>query len=100
MCRRCSTPFPPQLKTHQGGLSGYEASSWNGICAPKNTPAGIIDKLNKETNAGLADPNFKGRLVGLGLALMPMTTAEFGKLIVDDIEKWGKVIRVAHIKPD
>ena len=81
-------------------VSGYEASSWNGICAPKNTPADIIDKFNKETNAGLADPNFKDRLVGLGLALMPMTTAEFGKLIVDDIEKWGRVIRVAHIKPD
>ena len=76
-------------------VSGYEASSWNGIWRPRTRRP--VLSTSSTRNAGLADPNFKGRLAGLGLALMPMTTAEFGKLIADDIEKWGKVIRVATL---
>ena len=78
-------------------VPGYEASAWFGIGAPKATPAEIIEKLNKEVNAALADPRMKARIVDLGdvLALLP---ADFGKLIADDTEKWGKVIRAANIK--
>ena len=65
---------------------------------PKNTPTEIIDKLNKEINAGLADPKIKARFADLGDA--PISPADFGKLIVDETEKWGKVIRAANIKPN
>ena len=71
-----------------------------GIGAPKNTPAEIIDKLNKEINAGLADPKIKARLADLGGTPLPGSPADFGKLIADETEKWGKVIRAANIKPD
>ena len=81
-------------------VPGYEASGWLGFGAPKNTPTEIIDKLNKEINAGLADPKMKARLTDLGGVPMAMTPAEFGKLIADETEKWGKVIRAANIKPD
>jgi tripartite-type tricarboxylate transporter receptor subunit TctC len=81
-------------------VPGYEASIWFGVSAPRNTPAEIVDKLNKEINAGLADPKIRARLAELGSAPMPMTPAEFGKLVADEIEKWGKVIRAANIKAD
>ena len=71
-----------------------------GLGAPKNTPAEIIDKLNKEINAGLDDPKLKTRLVDLGGTLLAGSPADFGKLIADDTEKWGKVIRAANIKSD
>jgi len=71
-----------------------------GMAAPKNTPAEIIDKLNKEINAGLADSKIKARLADLGGAPIPMTPADFGKLIADETEKWGKVIRAANIKAE
>ena len=80
--------------------AGLRGERWFGIGAPKNTPAEIIDKLNKEINAGLADPKIKARLADLGGAPMPVTPAEFGKLIADETEKWGKVIRAANIKPE
>jgi tripartite-type tricarboxylate transporter receptor subunit TctC len=81
-------------------LPGYEASSWDGIAAPRNTPAEIIARLNAEINAALADAKIKARLADLGAAPLPMTPVEFGKLIVADTEKWAKVIRAAHIKPE
>jgi tripartite-type tricarboxylate transporter receptor subunit TctC len=81
-------------------VPGYEASSWFGICAPRNTPAEIIDKLNREINAGLSDPKIKARFVDMGGAAPLGSPADFGKLIVDETEKWAKVIRAANIKPD
>ena len=90
----------PDVPTVGDVLPGYEASSWTGITAPRNTPVDIIDKLNKAINAGLADAKIRERLADLGGLPMPMTPAEFGKFIVDETEKWGKVIRAANIKPD
>ena len=81
-------------------VPGYEASAWYGVGAPKNTPAEIIDKLNKEINAALADPKMKARLSGLGGTCLRASPAEFGKLIADETEKWAKVIRAANIKPE
>ena len=78
-------------------MPGYEATAWFGIGAPRNTPTEIIEKLNSEVSAGLADPKIKERLADLGGAPMPMTPAEFGKLIAEETEKWGKVIRAANI---
>jgi tripartite-type tricarboxylate transporter receptor subunit TctC len=71
-----------------------------GFGAPRNTPAEIIDTLNKEINAALADPNMKARLADLGGTVLPGSPADFGKLIADDTEKWAKVIRAANIKPE
>ena len=81
-------------------LPDYEASAWYGIGAPKNTPYEIIDKLNKEINAGLADPKLKARLADLGGTVLGGPPADFGKLIADETEKWGKVIRAANIKAE
>ena len=81
-------------------VPGYDASGWYGIGAPKNTPTEIIDRLNKEINAALADPKIKARLADLGAVPMPMTPAEFGKFIASETDKWGKVIRAANIKPE
>ena len=81
-------------------VPGYEASSIFGFGAPKNTPAEIIDKLNKEINAGLADPKIKARLADLDGTVLVGSPADFGKLIAEETEKWGKVIRAANIKPE
>ena len=81
-------------------VPGYEASSIFGLGAPRNTPIEIIDKLNKEIDAALADPTFKARLVSLDATVLGGTPADFGKLIAEETEKWGRVIRFAHIKPD
>jgi tripartite-type tricarboxylate transporter receptor subunit TctC len=81
-------------------VPGYEASSWTGIAAPKNTPAEIVDRLNKEINAALADPKMKAQFATLGAERMPMTPTDFGKFIAEETEKWGKVIREANIKPE
>jgi tripartite-type tricarboxylate transporter receptor subunit TctC len=81
-------------------VPGYEASAWQGLGAPRNTPAEIVGKLNQEINVVLADPNVKTRFAGLGAMPMPMTPAEFGRLIADETEKWGKVVRAANIKLD
>jgi tripartite-type tricarboxylate transporter receptor subunit TctC len=90
----------PDLPPVAEFVPGYEASSWFGICAPRNTPAEIVDKLNREINAGLSDPKIKARFVDMGGAAVPGSPAEFGKLIADETEKWAKVIRAANIKPD
>jgi tripartite-type tricarboxylate transporter receptor subunit TctC len=90
----------PDLPTVDEFVPGYEAGSWYGIGAPKNTPTGIVDKLNNEINVALADPKMKSRLVGLGLQPMSLTSAEFGKFIADQTDKWAKVIRAANIKPE
>jgi tripartite-type tricarboxylate transporter receptor subunit TctC len=81
-------------------VPGYKADSWLGLGAPKNTPPEIVDKLNKEVNAALADPRIKARLAELGTMVLPGSPAEFGKLIAEDTEKWGKVMRAANIKAD
>ena len=81
-------------------MPGFEASQWYGIGAPSATPAEIVDKLNLEINAVLADPKLKSRLADLGGTVLPGTPADFGKLIADETEKWGKVIREANIKAE
>jgi hypothetical protein len=90
----------PDIPTVGEFVPGYEASGWFGLGAPKNTPAEIIDTLNREINAGLADPTMQARLADLGGTVLPGSPADFGKLIAQDTEKWGKVIRAANIKPD
>jgi tripartite-type tricarboxylate transporter receptor subunit TctC len=81
-------------------LPGYEARGWYGVVVPKATPREIGEKLNKEINAALADPNMKKRLTDLGAAAFAGSPADFGKFIADETEKWGKVIRAANIKPE
>jgi tripartite-type tricarboxylate transporter receptor subunit TctC len=81
-------------------VSGYEASSWFGLAAPRNTPVDILDTLNKEINASLTDPKIKARLTDLGATALAGSPADFGKLIVDETEKWGNVIRAANIKAE
>jgi tripartite-type tricarboxylate transporter receptor subunit TctC len=88
----------PDLPTVSEFVPGYKASIWWGVGAPKATPAEIVDKLNKEINAALDDPKMKARLADLGGVALPGSPAEFGKLIADETEKWGKVIRAANIK--
>jgi tripartite-type tricarboxylate transporter receptor subunit TctC len=90
----------PEIPTVNDFLPGYEASGWYGVGAPKNTPTEIIDKLNKEINAALANPKMKAQLADLGGIVLALSPAEFGKLIADETEKWGKVIRAANIKPE
>jgi tripartite-type tricarboxylate transporter receptor subunit TctC len=90
----------PDIPTMADFVPGYEASVWFGVGAPANTPNEIIDKLNKEINAALADPKIKARLAGLGGVTLRLSPAEFGKLIADETENWGKVIRAANIKLD
>src|ERR1017187_10091923 len=90
----------PDLPTVGDFVSGYEATSWFGIGALKNTPAEIIEKLNKEINAAIADPTIKARLVDIGGTVLPGSPADFGKLIADETEKWAKVIKFSGAKPD
>ena len=90
----------PDLPTVAEFVPGYEASVWFGVGAPKNTPAEIVDKLNIEINAGLADPKLRVRLADLGGTVMMGSPADFGKLIADETEKWGKVVKFTGIKAD
>ena len=90
----------PEIPTVSDFLPGYEASGWYGVGAPKDTPTEIVDKLNKEINAALANPKIKAQLADLGGIVLALSPAEFGKLIADETEKWGKVIRAANIKPE
>jgi tripartite-type tricarboxylate transporter receptor subunit TctC len=90
----------PDLPTLGEFLPGYEATAWYGIAAPKDTSSEIVDKLNKEINAGLADPKIKARLADLAGAVIPGSPADFGKLVAEEIEKWGKVVKFSGAKPE
>src|SRR5262249_35670685 len=90
----------PDLPTVGEFLPGFEASAWSGVGAPRNTPAKIIDTLNKEINAALADPNMKARIADLGGTVLTGSPTDFGKFIADETEKWGKVIKSAAIKAE
>jgi tripartite-type tricarboxylate transporter receptor subunit TctC len=90
----------PNIPTVSEFLPGYEASSWQGLVAPKGTPDEIVETLNKAVNSGLADTKMKAQLANLGAVPMPMTSAEFGKFIAGEIDKWAKVIKFAGIKAE
>jgi tripartite-type tricarboxylate transporter receptor subunit TctC len=90
----------PELPTVADFVPGYEASQWYGLAAPRNTPAEIVGRLNTEINAAITDPGMKARLAALGGEPLPGTSAEFGRLIADETDKWAKVVRAAGIKPE
>ena len=90
----------PNLPTLGEFLPGYEATAWFGIGAPKVTPSAIVEKLNKEINAGLADSQFKGRLIDLGGEPMPLSIADFSKFIESETEKWAKVVKFSGAKAE
>jgi tripartite-type tricarboxylate transporter receptor subunit TctC len=90
----------PDVPSIADVLPGYDASNWWGICAPKNTPAAIVDRLNKEINSAFDDPKIKERLTDLGGIPLRGSPADFGNFIVEETEKWGKVVKFAGIKPD
>jgi tripartite-type tricarboxylate transporter receptor subunit TctC len=94
------SPVLPEVPTLGESLPGYEATAWYGLGAPKQTPAEIVEKLNAQVNAGLSDPKLKERLADLGGDPMPMSPAEFGKLISDETKKWAAVIKSAGIKAE
>jgi tripartite-type tricarboxylate transporter receptor subunit TctC len=94
------SPALPDIPTVAEFVPGYESSFWTGVGAPKNTPAEIVDKLNKEINAALADAKMKARLAELGATALPGSHADFGKLIGDETDKWAKVIKFAGIKAE
>jgi tripartite-type tricarboxylate transporter receptor subunit TctC len=90
----------PELPTVADFVPGYDASQWYGLAAPKNTPAEIVDRLNGEINAAIADPGMKARLAAIGGEPLPGSPAEFGRLIAEETEKWARVVRAAGIKPE
>jgi len=89
-----------EIPTVADFLPGYESSQWYGVAAPRNTPPAIVEKLNKEINAAITDSKLEGRLADLGSVVFTGSPADFGKLIADETEKWGKVIRAANINPE
>jgi tripartite-type tricarboxylate transporter receptor subunit TctC len=93
------SPALPDIAAVGEFVPGYEASGWQGIGVPKATPPEIVEKLNREINAGLADAKIKARLAEVGGTVLPGSSADFGKLIAEETEKWGKVIRAANFKP-
>ena len=92
--------FPCEATIAESALPGYEGSGWVGIGAPRNTPSEIIDKLNREVNAGLSDPKLKARIADLGYTAFASSPTDFGKLIANETEKWAKVVKFAGIKAD
>jgi tripartite-type tricarboxylate transporter receptor subunit TctC len=94
------TEILPDLPTISDFVPGYESSSFNGIGAPRGTPAEIIDRLNREINAGLVDPRLKAKFVELGSTVLPGSPAVYAKLLADETEKWAKVVKAAGAKPD
>ena len=90
----------PDIPTVGDFVPGYEAIAIGGVGVPKGTPAEIIDKLNREINAGLADPKMKARFADFGAMVLAGSPADFGRLIAEETEKWGKVVRFAGIKPE
>ncbi len=89
----------PDIATVAEFVPGYEATIWAGVGAPKATPGEIVETLNREINAGLAEPRMKARLADLGGTVLPGSPSDFGKFLADETEKWAKVIRAANIKP-
>jgi tripartite-type tricarboxylate transporter receptor subunit TctC len=90
----------PDVPSVSEFLPGFDASVYYGIGAPKNTPVAIVDRLNKEINAGLADPQFKTRLTELGSTVLPGSPADFGKFLASETDKWAKVVKFANIKAE
>jgi tripartite-type tricarboxylate transporter receptor subunit TctC len=90
----------PDIPPVSDFVPGYEVSAWYGIGVPKNTPAAIVDTLNKKINAGLADPKLSGQLAELGSSTFALSPSDFGKFIAEETEKWGKVVKFAGIKPE
>jgi tripartite-type tricarboxylate transporter receptor subunit TctC len=90
----------PDIPTVGEFVPGYEASTWYGICAPRNTPAEAIERLNKEINAAFSDPRMKARLADLGGTPLPGSPADFGRLIADETEKWARVVKFSGARPD
>ena len=90
----------PDIPTVGDFVPGFEASAWYGVAAPKNMPSEIVEKLNNEINAALADPKMTARLADVGGTVLPGSPVDFAKLIAEDTEKWAKVIRAANIKPE
>jgi tripartite-type tricarboxylate transporter receptor subunit TctC len=90
----------PELPTVEDFVPGYEATQWYGLSAPKNTSAAIVDKLNNEINAAVADPAMKAKLAALGGEPLPGSPADFGRLVAAETEKWSKVVRAAGLKPE
>ena len=90
----------PDVPTVSDFLPGFEAIIWSGVGAPKNTPAEIVDKLNREINAALTDPKMKVRFADLGAMALVGSPREFGKLIAEEIEKWAKVVKFSGAKPE
>jgi tripartite-type tricarboxylate transporter receptor subunit TctC len=100
VCATVRSETLPGIPSVSDFVTGYEASTWYGVGAPKDTPTEIVEKLNKEINAALADPKMKARLADLGSTVLAGSRADFGKLIGDETEKWGKVVKFAGMKPD
>ena len=90
----------PDIPAVSEFVTGYEASVWSALGAPRNTPTDIVNRLNRETNAALADPKIKARLSDLGATALIGSAGNFRKFIVEDTERWGKVIRTANIKAE
>jgi tripartite-type tricarboxylate transporter receptor subunit TctC len=90
----------PELPPIGDFVPGYDTSQWYGLCAPGKTPPEIIDRLNREVNAGIADPGMKAKLAAIGGEPLPGSPADFAKLIAEETEKWAKVVRAAGIKAE
>jgi tripartite-type tricarboxylate transporter receptor subunit TctC len=92
------SPALPDLPTVSQFLPGYDVGTWNGVSAPTGTPASVVAILNKQINAGLADPKIRAQLVNLGAAELPGSSAEYAKLVADETAKWAKVVKFAGVK--
>ena len=93
-------PLLPEIPAVSEFVAGYESISFNGIVAPRNTPADVVDKLNKEINAGLADSKIIAKISDLGGTVASDSPADFGKFLATQVEKWTKVVKFADIKPE
>jgi len=94
------SPALPDIPTVGEFIPGFEASGWSGLSAPRKTPVDIIDRLNQQINAGLADETMKTRIAELGCLPLPLSREAFAGFIAEETEKWGKVVKAASIKPE